>query len=133
MIFKLQVRSWERFILIPFLQLLCISALINFVKLFSQEFIAVIPLLILLCVLMVYIPYSMLKLAPKHCYLAAAGYMLLLFSLTQILLFMASYDSDQPFKPRGIAVFFIVTMVAMMIYRMQNDPEDDCAQNKEPS
>lgn len=131
MIFKLHTRSWERFFLIPFLQLLCISVLINVIKLFTQDFTAVFPLLILLCILMARVPDSMLKLAPKHAYKATAIYILFIFGLTQLLIFMINYTDQQPYQPKGIVGFFIITMIAMMIYRILNDPDDLTQENTE--
>lgn len=131
MIFKLHIRSWERFFLFPFLQLLCVSVLINILKHFVQEFIAAFPLLILLCILVARIPYSMLKLAPKHAYKATAAYMFFIICLTQLLIFMSNYANQQPYRPKGIASFLIMTMIAMIIYRILNDPEDLKQENTE--
>lgn len=131
MIFKLHTRSWERFFLIPFLQLLCISALINILNLFIQSFSTAIPVLILLSILMVRVPYSMLKLAPKHAYKATAAYMFLIFCLTQLLIFMLQYADQQPYQPKGVIGYYIMTMIAMMIYRILHDPDDLKQENAE--
>lgn len=125
MIFKLNNPSWERFFIIPFLQMLCISALINILKLFFQDFTAAIPLLIILAILTVRVPYSMLKLAPKHTYKATAAYMFMLFCLMQLMLFMSSFANQEPYYPKGMVGCFAVTMIAMMIYRILHEPEDE--------
>ncbi|WP_143223991.1 hypothetical protein [Acinetobacter sp. ANC 5054] len=117
--------SWERFFIIPFLQLLCISALINILKLFFQDFTAAIPLLILLAIFTVRVPYSMLKLAPKHAYKATAVYMFMLFCLMQLILFISSYADQEPYQPKGLVGYFVITMIAMMIYRIFHEPEDE--------
>lgn len=44
---------------------------------------------------------------------------------------MSNYADQQPYRPKEIAGLLIMTMIAMIIYRILNDPEDLKQENTE--
>lgn len=131
--FQFHPRSWERFFSVPLILLFSISIIINLLKLLIPEGLSAVPLLMIpIFIVIILIPYSMLKLAPKHCYIATIMYMMGLWSGLMILQFIMQYISDQPFRLNLFLLFFISTMIAMMLYRILNDP-NELEQNSEES
>lgn len=123
--FKLHPRSWERFFIIPALFLFCLSILINILIFFiSDGFNSIPAVIILLLIIFIQVPYSMLKLAPNHNYIATTSYMLLFWGIIQLHLFITNYDNHQPFKFKGIFGFIAITIIAMIMYRILNNPNE---------
>ena len=117
------MKSWRNFLIFPLILLLIINTFFSLVNIsYSTNSWLSITAVVFQCLSFIIVPFSMLRLAPTHPYIATTCYMSLLWALMYI---ARIYLNNETFAQQGLSLVWsgvFWTISAMSIYFFYIDP-----------
>ena len=119
----MNMKSWSKFLIFPLILLFIINTFFNLVNVpYSTHSWLSITAVVLQCLSFIIVPFSMLRLAPSHPYIATTCYMSLLWAVMYI---ARIYLDNEAFAQQGLSFIWsgvFWTISAMSIYFFYIDP-----------